>query len=120
MDTLGRKSAVLVPISNSCTYVLGLARFLFVGTTVYFALTDVRTDSTMYDVLKIACLALFSVTNGFVSTHCAIKAPMFVPENQREQIGIFVSLFLGLGIFLGSIVAIPVDSLLVTDKITNI
>ena len=51
-------------------------------------------------------MILFAITNGYVSTQCAIKAPQYVKEDQREQIGIFIGLFIALGIVSGSIVAI--------------
>jgi len=64
-------------------------------------------------------MVLFAVTNGLVSTLCAIKAPQFVAEDQREQIGIFVGLFIALGIVCGSIIAIPVGNALPVNWVTN-
>lgn len=57
-------------------------------------------------------MALFALSNGYVSTQCCIKAPQVVSRDQQETIGIFVSLFLGLGIVSGSICAIPVGNAL--------
>ena len=59
-----------------------------------------------------ANLILFSFTNGYVSTQCCIKAPSSVALELREQVGILVSIFIPLGILVGSIVAIPIVTIL--------
>jgi hypothetical protein len=64
------------------------------------------------DTFKAINLVLFSILNGYVSTVLAIIAPSFVEKSQREQVGISVGIFMGLGILCGAIVCIPVGSML--------
>ena len=59
-------------------------------------------------------MSMFALTNGFVSTMCAIKAPTFVSKDKRDQVGMLVGIFLGSGILLGAISAIPVGAFLPT------
>lgn len=56
-------------------------------------------------------LVLFAFSNGFVGTQCTIVAPKLVEKDQQETVGLFSSLFLGLGINLGSFLAIPMANL---------
>jgi hypothetical protein len=44
-----------------------------------------------------------------------MKAPQYVKEDQREQIGIFIGLFIALGIVSGSVVAIVFGNFLPQD-----
>lgn len=64
------------------------------------------------DYFKIINMMLFGISNGYVGTQCAIKAPQYVKEDQREQIGIFVGLFIALGILTGSVGAIFMGKIL--------
>ena len=120
-DTIGRKLGGILPVSAGMIYFLGILRFLFIFTTIMFALDDSDSDPVFFerDYLKIANMVLFALTNGLVSTLCAIKAPQFVAEDQREQIGIFVGLFIALGIVTGSVIAIPVGNALPVNWVTS-
>ena len=85
---------------------LSILRTVLIITTIGFAL-DWAPDSVFgSDVFKVTNLIVFSISNGFVSTQCAIIAPSCVKEDQKEQVGIFVGLFIALGIVMGSLVAI--------------
>lgn len=50
-------------------------------------------------------LVLFSVSNGYLSTLCAVKAPGTVPDEQKGQVGGFVGITISTGIMLGSLLA---------------
>lgn len=50
-------------------------------------------------------LVLFSITNGYVSTLCAVKAPQTVEGDAKGQVGGFVGITISTGIVIGSILA---------------
>jgi len=50
-------------------------------------------------------LILFSITNGYVSTLCAVKAPMTVEGEAKGQVGGFIGITIATGIVLGSLLA---------------
>ena len=56
-------------------------------------------------VVTIGNSVLFSVSNGFLSTLCAVKAPGTVPDEQKGQVGGFVGITISTGIMLGSLLA---------------
>ena len=60
------------------------------------------------DWFKILNMVLFSLTNGYLSTMCCVKAPSRAPDHLKESVGMFLSIFLTFGIMIGSIVAIGV------------
>jgi ABC-type glycerol-3-phosphate transport system permease component len=57
-------------------------------------------------------LFLFAFTNGFLATQCAIKSPSRAPEDSKEVVGSFVSVFITLGIVVGSLVALATAGLI--------
>lgn len=110
LDTVGRKLGGLINISATMVYILSLARFVFICTTILIATKEDGNSFIETDTFKMINVLIFSFSNGFVSTLCAIKAPQFVDETQKEQVGIFVGLFIILGITVGSIIAIPIGN----------
>ena len=105
-DTVGRFLGGKLNISHKMTINLGLLRLVFVPLTILIGLKNpVQLDQ---DWLKLINLILFALSNGLVSTLCAIKAPQFVREDLREKVGIFISLFLGCGLLTGSLSAMLV------------
>lgn len=95
---------------------LGIARIGLIFTTIGIGTKGLDTSSFMEsDTFKIINIITFSFTNGFVSTLASIYVPQFVKEDQREQAGILIGLFICLGITSGSIIAIPVGSA-IADK----
>ena len=76
LDTIGRNLGGKVRVSPKCTYFLSISR----GLTVVFAIWIVilGDDSSIFitqDWFKVLNIALFSISNGFVSTLLAIQAP---------------------------------------------
>ena len=57
------------------------------------------------DWFVILNLVLFSITNGYVSTMCAIKAPSTVEGEAKGQVGGFIGITISTGIVLGSLLA---------------
>jgi len=108
MDTVGRKAGGMVTVSTWLTISLSILRVGLIASTILIALSD-DDDSRFIekDTVKIINMVVFAFSNGFVSTLCAIKAPQYVPEDQREQVGIFVGLSIATGIVIGSLIAIP-------------
>lgn len=105
-DTVGRYTGGLKVFSPKLVIFLSLLRTVFILTTIGFALEWTPTSIFGSDLFKVLNLVVFSISNGFVSTQCAIIAPSCVKEDQKEQVGIFVGLFIALGIVMGSLVAI--------------
>lgn len=110
LDTIGRKLGGMAKVSATVVYILSIARFVFICTTILIATRENNGGVLDSDSFKMINAILFSFSNGFVSTLCAIKAPQFVDETQKEQVGIFVGLFIILGITVGSIIAIPIGN----------
>lgn len=111
LDTVGRKVGGIVSLSPRKVYALAFARSIFIVTTIYIALDELDGGFIETDAFKMINIIFFSFTNGFVSTLCAIQAPSFVDNDQKEQVGIYVGLFIILGITLGSIIQMPMASL---------
>lgn len=104
IDTVGRFMGGVpsLMLSNTTIKISSGARtifftlFLLVSFDVYFFHDD------WFIILN---LALFSLTNGYVSTLCAVKAPTTVEGEAKGQVGGFVGITISSGIVLGSILA---------------
>ena len=94
------------------TYTAGLLRMIFVAIAILDAIYDRYDYAFSSDAIKISNLCLFSLTNGLVSTLASIIAIISVPDNRKEQAGIFVGLAISVGIVIGSAVAIPIGGFL--------
>jgi hypothetical protein len=55
-------------------------------------------------------MMLFSFSNGFCSTLCAVKAPSIAPDDMKESVGMFISIFLTTGILIGSLIALGMQN----------
>lgn len=64
------------------------------------------------DWFKIVNMALFGFTNGGLGTLLAVQATQRAPDDSKEQVGIFVGVFLTLGIVLGTIVSLGIGQFL--------
>ena len=109
-DTIGRKMGGVPAffLSDAMTIILSLARVIFVVTfmmTTWQVKPDWLWDS---DWFKIINQLLFSFSNGYLSTLCAIKAPGAVEGERKGQVGAFIGITISTGIMLGSLVAVPV------------
>ena len=78
------------------------ARTIFLA-TFFLVSYDVLVFKSDWFILT--NLVLFSISNGYVSTLCAVKAPMAVEGEAKGQIGGFVGITISTGIVLGSLLA---------------
>ena len=60
------------------------------------------------DWFVIINVVLFSISNGYISTLCAVKAPQTVEGAAKGQVGGFIGITIATGILLGSILAFAV------------
>jgi len=51
-------------------------------------------------------MASFALTNGYISTLCAVKAPSTVVFSMRPQVGAVIGTTITLGIIAGSTIAL--------------
>ena len=111
-DTVGRYSGGVscLMLSNMVIKLFASARTLFFVT---FCLISFDVSPFFgYDWFIILNLILFSITNGYVSTLCAVKAPMSVEGEAKGQVGGFVGITISTGIVLGSMLAFAVTYLI--------
>ena len=56
------------------------------------------------DLIKIANVSIFAISNGYLQTLCCCWAPQLVEDNDQENVGIMVGLAINVGILSGSVV----------------
>ena len=73
-DTIGRKLGGIVMIKPRTIYISSLLRTIFIITTIIIANYDQngKVKFMENDFFRIANLVLFSISNGYVSTQCAV------------------------------------------------
>lgn len=108
LDTVGRYLGGYLMIGDKITIILTYARVIFIVTFLLIAFNVPPSWLFGHDAdwFKIINLALFSFSNGYLSTMLAIKAPSRAHDDSKEQVGLFVGIFITFGILLGSIIAI--------------
>ena len=107
MDTIGRYSggvACLI-LSNRTIKISAALRTLFLVTFLLISFDVAPAAVFSSDWFIILNLALFSITNGYVSTLCAVKAPQTVEGEAKGQVGGFIGITISTGIVFGSILA---------------
>ena len=112
LDTIGRYAGGVpcLLLSNIVIKISAAARTLFFATFCLISF-DAATFFT-YDWFIIFNLAIFSISNGYVSTLCAVKAPQTVEGEAKGQVGGFVGITISTGIVLGSLLAFAVQYLI--------
>jgi hypothetical protein len=92
---------------------LTYSRLIFIATFILIAFSE--PPSWLFGVdadwFKLVNMMLFAFTNGYCSTQSAIKAPSRAPDDSKEQVGTLIGLFLTIGIFVGSLIAIGMGKL---------
>ena len=66
-------------MSGKTIITMSVLRVMFVASTSVITLNSTFLSDS--DVIKIGNIALFALSNGYVSTQCAIKAPQYVKED---------------------------------------
>ena len=68
------------------------------------------------DWFKLINMALFSFTNGFCCTQCAVKSSTKAPELVKEVVGTFVGLSINIGITIGSLISFFTEAYLYNNS----
>jgi hypothetical protein len=101
-------------MSDKACFIWTYARTIFIVTS-FLIVYDV-SPSWLFgenaDWFKLTNMALFALTNGYIGTLLAVKAPARAPDESKETIGIFVGVFLTLGIVIGSIFSIIIGKII--------
>jgi len=92
-------------LSNGTIRVSSLMRTLFIGTFLLISFDVPPSWLFSGDWFVILNVILFSLSNGYVSTLCAIKAPQTVEGESKGQVGGFIGITISTGIVIGSLLA---------------
>ena len=106
-DAIGRYmgGVYCLILSNETIKILSIMRTLFLVTCLLIAFDVAPAALFSSDWFIIINLILFSITNGYVSTLCAVKAPMTVEGEAKGQVGGFIGITISTGIVIGSLLA---------------
>ena len=74
-DTAGRYLGGAVHLPTKVIIGASIGRSIFALTTTLIALAESPAWLFQSDAFKIINMALFAISNGYISTQCAIKAP---------------------------------------------
>lgn len=75
LDTVGRSLGGRIALERRTVMILSLLRTVFIFTTLATAVRASPDWLFCADWFRLVNLALFSISNGFVSTRCMILAP---------------------------------------------
>ena len=99
-------------LSNFTIKLSSALRTVFLVTFLLVSFDVAPENLFQTDWFIILNLFLFSITNGYVSTLCAVKAPQTVEGDAKGQVGGFVGITISTGIVLGSILAFAMVSVI--------
>jgi uncharacterized protein YggT (Ycf19 family) len=110
-DTLGRSLSAFWHTSVNLTGIFAVARSVFVPMLVFLARTTPPTGGVLFsnDVSTLVVMALYSFSNGFVSSRALILAPTLVDVADHEIIGFLMGFFVQLGILSGALIGLAVS-----------
>lgn len=110
-DTIGRKMGGLksFDLNNGGIKIITWSRTIFLVTFYLIAFEVWALNSDWFVLLN---MVIFSWSNGYASTLCAVKAPGTVPPDERGKVGGFIGTTITLGILIGSIIAVAETPLL--------
>ena len=92
-------------LSNRTIKVFTIMRTLFLVTCLLISFDVAPSALFSSDWFILINLILFSLSNGYVSTLCAVKAPMTVEGEAKGQVGGFIGITISTGIVIGSLLA---------------
>lgn len=106
-DSIGRYMGGVscLLLKNSTIKIGSLLRLVFLATCLFIAFDVPPTAVFSTDWFIMLNLALFSVSNGYISTLCCVKAPMTVEGEAKGQVGGFIGICISTGIVFGSLLA---------------
>ena len=107
-DLMGRYigGSPCADIRRIMVLILSGVRTIFVVTFLLVAFQVQPAWLFQTDWFKITNYAIFSFTNGYTGTLCAVKAPQTVEGEQKGQVGAFVGVTISIGILVGSLLAL--------------
>ena len=107
-DAIGRYcgGVTCLILSNSAIKISSGLRTVFLLTFLLVAFDVAPAVLFSGDWFIILSLILFSLSNGYASTLCAVKAPQSVEGEAKGQVGGFVGVTISTGIVIGSILAL--------------
>ncbi len=99
-DTVGRT----LPARIQCLPAWALLPFavLRLGLIPLFLGCAHSWTSGFSDIAAVLFMIVFATTNGYTASLCFMYAPPRVPDREKETVGFLMSLFLNVGIVLGS------------------
>jgi equilibrative nucleoside transporter 1/2/3 len=95
--------APFVITSDTHVFVYSLARFIFLPLLLMCNIDSRPHPWIPSDALYLLFQFLFGLTNGHCLSCCFMAVPSYVAESQREAAGGFTTVFLSLGLLLGSV-----------------
>lgn len=108
-DLCGRSGAAAATIWTEKTILIpALLRFALIW---LFVVVAYKPGGFFSDIFSLVMVAVFAITNGHVASVGMMHAPSRVGPHDRERAGFLMSLFLQLGIFVGSQTALVVQNL---------
>ena len=108
--TVGGSSCADVP--RLTVLWMGGLRTLFIVTFMLIAFEVSPEWLFQADWFKLVNFAIFSFTNGYTSTLCAVKAPGTVEGEQKGQVGGFIGVTIAIGILIGSLAALCLEPII--------
>jgi solute carrier family 29 (equilibrative nucleoside transporter), member 1/2/3 len=109
-DAIGRVmgGAECLRLSVKATVFNSYLRTFFIA-TYFLIMFNVKPDWLFgADWFKIFNSVMFGITNGYLSTLCAILGPSVVADNLKQETASFISFVIVSGITFGAALAIPV------------
>ena len=113
-DLIGRSIGGMqcADMSRKSVLTMGWIRTLFVVTFMLIAFEVAPSWLFGADWFKVLNFAIFSFTNGYTSTLCAVKAPATVEGEQKGQVGGFIGITISIGILIGSLAALCMEPII--------
>ena len=113
-DTVGRYLVNIMPKTKLFNNIICLGRSILLFTLVFnwYCRDVLEIDLTITSILLILNVAILALTNGIGTTLCFGIAPNLVDNEYKGLAGTALSLFLIIGIFLGSCVGFGVDAII--------
>jgi predicted MFS family arabinose efflux permease len=106
-DTIGKLlvDTKLGNVSDTFAYILSFARLLVMAN--FFL---VKYSVYQSDWFNLTNIILYGLTNGYCMNVIAVKSPKNAPDDKKSTIGIFISVFVIVGIMLGSLAAVFINN----------
>lgn len=113
-DTIGKWFAgrLFHKTSDKLGHILTYSRIIFIATAnlIKFKIgPDWLVGPLNGDWFKLLHMILFGASNGFCLSLNAIKCPSKTPSDKKDDVSIFIGVFLVFGVVIGALISIPAD-----------